>query len=136
MKTIATAILERTRKKNLKKVIKFIVTFGFFFFIAIYATINTRLISKGIKLSVNGIENGKIYTEGTLQIGGNAKRAKHVLVNGREINIDKTGEFTDFLVLLPGYNIITISAEDKFGKITKKTFDIIREEVISLKSST
>ncbi len=102
----------------------------------LYAILNTRLISQGIDLSINGIENGKIYEEGTLEITGNAKRAKHVLVNGREINLNQEGTFTDFLVLLPGYNIITISAEDKFGKITKKTFDIVRkEEVISLESS-
>lgn len=125
------------RKRNLKKVIKNTLIFGFFFFILLYAILNTRLISQGIALKIDGIENGKIYEEGTLEITGNAKRAKHILVNGREININQEGVFNDVLVLLPGYNIITISAEDKFGKITKKTFDIIRkEEVISLESST
>lgn len=125
------------KRRNLKKVIKTTFIFGFFSFIVLYAILNTRLISQGIDLSINGIENGKIYEEGTLEIMGNAKRAKHILVNGREININQEGVFNDVLVLLPGYNIITISAEDKFGKITKKTFDIIRkEEVISLESST
>lgn len=125
------------KTRNLKKVIKYTLIFGFFLFIVLYAIINTRLISRGIQLSINGIENGKIYEEGTIEITGNAKRAKHILVNGREINLNQEGDFTDFLVLLPGYNIIIISAEDKFGKITKKTFDIIRkEEVISLESSS
>ncbi|MEZ4102956.1 MAG: hypothetical protein R3B55_00020 [Candidatus Paceibacterota bacterium] len=93
-----------------------------------YAILNTRLISRGINLSINGVENGKIYEDGVLAINGNAKRAKHVLINGREISLDQEGEFKYFLVLLPGYNIVTISAEDKFGKETKKTFDIVREE--------
>jgi hypothetical protein len=126
-------------KRNLKKIIRVTLTVLFFSFILLYAILNTRLISRGIDLSINGIENGKIYTEGTLEITGNAKRAKHVLVNGREISVNQQGDFKDYLVLLPGYNIMTISAEDKFGKITQETFDIVREvkeEVISLESSS
>lgn len=126
-------------KRNLKKIIRVTLTVLFFSFILLYAILNTRLISRGIDLSINGIENGKIYIEGTLEITGNAKRAKHVLVNGREISVNQQGDFKDYLVLLPGYNIMTISAEDKFGKITQETFDIVREvkeEVISLESSS
>jgi hypothetical protein len=126
-------------KRNLKKIIRVTLTVLFFSFILLYAILNTRLISRGIDLSINGIENGKIYTEGTLEITGNAKRAKHVLVNGREISVNQQGDFKDYLVLLPGYNVMTISAEDKFGKITQETFDIVREvkeEVISLESSS
>jgi len=113
---------------NLTKIIKTTAIVGFLVFIVGYAVLNTRLISKGINLKINGIENGKIYEEGSIDITGNAKRARHVLVNGREINLNQEGEFSDVLIILPGYNIITISAEDKFGKITKQVFEIIRKE--------
>lgn len=116
------------RKKNLKKIIKNTLIIGFIFFIVAYAIKNTRLISGGIDLQIQGIENGKIYKDGTLQITGNAKRAKHLLVNGREVSLNQEGDFVDYIVLLPGYNIVTVSAEDKFGKITRQIFDIIREE--------
>ncbi len=124
------------KKRSLKKIIKNTLIIGFIFFLVSYTIKNTRLISGGIDLQIEGIENGKIYNDGTLQITGNAKRAKHLLVNGREVSLNQDGDFVDYLVLLPGYNIVTVSAEDKFGKITKQIFDIIREEeVISLESS-
>ncbi len=124
MKTILT----KTKNLNLTKIIKTTAIIGFLVFIVGYAVLNTRLISKGINLKINGIENGKIYEESSIDITGNAKRARHVLVNGREINLNQEGEFSDVLIILPGYNIITISAEDKFGKITKQVFEIIRKE--------
>lgn len=130
MKKILTKILTTAKKKTLIKIINRSLIFVFFSFIVIYAVLNTRLISRGINLVVLGIENGNIYNEGTLPIEGNAKRAKHVLVNGREINVNQSGDFMDMLVLLPGYNIITISAEDKFGKVTQKKFDIVRKDKI------
>ena len=136
MKTTAIKILNLMRKKNLVKIIRNTLVVGFFIFILLYVILNTRLISKGVKLSVLGVTNGTVYEEGALPITGNASRARHVLINGREINIDQAGDFSDTLVLLPGYNIITISAEDKFGKVTKQVFDIIRKEVISLESSS
>lgn len=126
-------------KTNLKKTIRNFLIGGFSLFIILYAILNTRLVSRGIPLTISGIENGKIYKEGSLEITGNAKRAKHVLVNGREISVNQEGDFKDFLILLPGYNIITVSAEDKFGKVTLETFDIVKEvkkEVISLESSS
>ena len=136
----ATILEKMKRIQDPKKVIKNILALGFFSFILLYAVLNTRFISRGIVLSINGIENGKIYEESVIEINGNAKRAKHVLVNGREISLNQSGDFTDYLVLMPGYNIITISAEDKFGKITKKNFDIVRDEdekeFISLESSS
>jgi len=130
------------KTENPKKVIRNFLALGFFVFILLYAVLNTRFISRGISLSINGVENGKIYKEGSLEINGVAQHAKHVLINGREINLNQSGEFEDYLVLTPGYNVITISAEDKFGKVTKQIFDIVRDqgedekEFISLESSS
>ncbi len=115
--------------RNPKKIITNTAIFGFFFFIVIYGVYKTRLISTGVDLTVSGIENGQIYDEGTLEITGNAKRARHILISGREITINQNGDFTDFLILSPGYNIITISAEDRFGKITEEVFEVVRKEI-------
>ena len=120
-------ILASLAKENLKRIIKVVGTLGFFIFIIIYSLFRMKTISTGVDLVVQNIENGGIYTEGVLEIKGNAKRAKVLEINGREISINQNGDFTDFLVLSPGYNIITVSAEDKFGKITKETFEVMRE---------
>lgn len=110
------------------KTIKTTLLVLLFVFIAGYTVFNTKLIIRGVNLVVLGIENGESYKKGSLDITGNANKARHLLVNGRELNITQEGDFSDTLVLLPGYNIITVSAEDRFGKITKKTFEVIRAQ--------
>lgn len=117
------------KKMNPKKTISFIVVGGILVFLIGYIILNTRAVFNGIALEIEGIEAGAIYQEGVTEIKGNAKHSKHLLINGREINISQDGDFKDFLVLAPGYNIITISAEDKFGKITKEIYEVVREEV-------
>ena len=118
-----------SQKRNLLKITSAVLTTGFFLFVVTYAISKTNAITQGVDLSVNGIEQGRKYTEGFLAITGNAKHAKHLLVNGREVTINQNGDFSDTLVLLPGYNIITVSAEDKFGKVTKKTYEVVREQL-------
>jgi hypothetical protein len=123
----AKKILETVKNSEKKRLlIKFWVGL-FFFFIMIFALSNTRLLSRGVYLSINGIEDGMIYTQSVLNVVGNAKRSAHLTVNGREVTINQSGEFSDTLVLLPGYNIIRISAEDKFGKKTEQIFEVIRK---------
>ncbi len=123
MKTMKNFIKKRA-SENIGKIIRIFILVVFAMFIILYAISKTRAITEGVKLTVEGIENGKGYSTGILEISGNAKRAKHLLVNGREILINIEGDFHDFLVLSPGYNIITVSAEDRFGKIAKKTFEV------------
>ena len=55
-----------------------------------------KTISMGVDLVVENIENGGVYTEGVIELTGNAKRAKVLEINGREITINQNGDFTDF----------------------------------------
>lgn len=95
--------------------------------VLVYIVLKTEAVSKGVHLDVQGIQDGMVVFDGILPISGNAARAKHLLVNGREIFINQAGDFTDTLVLSPGYTIITIQAEDKFGTITQRRFEVIRQ---------
>lgn len=122
----AKKILEKVKNSEKKRLsIKFLIG-CLFSFILIFALSNTRFLSKGVSLEINGVEDGAVYSENVLDIAGNAKRSKHLTINGREVTINQSGEFTDTLVLLPGYNIISISAEDKFGKKTEEIFEVIK----------
>lgn len=87
---------------------------------------NTKFLIRGIDLQIEGIENGTNYNVGWLNVTGNARRSIHLQINGRELNIDEEGNFEDVLILLPGYNIVTVTAEDRFGKVTKKIFEVGR----------
>ena len=61
------------------------------------------------------------------KIIGNAKNATNLTLNGREISVDQEGNFNETIALLPGYNIINITAKDKFGYVDKKNYKLIYE---------
>jgi hypothetical protein len=61
-------------------------------------------------------------------ITGVAEKAILLSLNGREIFIDKEGNFSEQVSPLSGYSIITLNAKDKFGKTAEKKFELVREE--------
>jgi len=61
-------------------------------------------------------------------IKGKAEKANYLALNGREIFIDKEGNFSESISLLPGFSVVTIDAKDKFGKSAIKKFQIVMEK--------
>jgi len=59
-------------------------------------------------------------------IKGVADKATYITLNGREIFIDKEGNFKESIAVLPGFSVITINARDKFGKTAEQKFEIVR----------
>ena len=92
-------------------ILLFIVIFG-------YGILKAGDIIFGIKLTVVGISDGMQATEPILSFGGTAKRAKAITVDGRIVPAAQDGTWKDTIALLPGYNVVTISTTDKFGRTT------------------
>jgi len=61
-------------------------------------------------------------------VSGNASKAVYITLNGREIFIDKEGNFSESIVILPGFSIVTLNARDKFGKTAEKKFQVVVKE--------
>ena len=61
-------------------------------------------------------------------IKGIAAKATRITLNGREIFIDKEGNFSESIAVLPGFSVVTLDAKDKFGKTAMKKFEIVKEE--------
>lgn len=61
-------------------------------------------------------------------VRGVAEKATHITLNGREIFIDKNGNFSESIAMLPGYSIVTLDAKDKFGKTAEKKFEVVLED--------
>lgn len=121
-------ITSMTRTISIKNYIKLFSVIGLFSFIFIYSLFQTRSIKNGVLLQVNNIENGIETIEEIFPVEGNAKHASKLLVNGREILIDKENNFKTEILLSPGYNIVTIEAEDRFNKHTKQIFEVFLRE--------
>jgi hypothetical protein len=57
-----------------------------------------------------------------------ARNASELTIDDRAVETDQDGNFKEPLILLSGYNIITIKADDKFGKHLEKKYRVVLEE--------
>jgi len=114
--------MERTLSK---KIFKITGLSTFFLLIVIYAIFRSHDLILGVKIKNVNIQDGASQGDTVLQITGNAKNATNLTLNGREISIDEEGRFNETIALLLGYNIINIKAEDKFGYVDEKNYQII-----------
>jgi len=99
-----------------------------FLVIGVYAYSRTRDIVNGVALIVSGIENGERFDSSLIHIEGNVKNATKLSVNDRELFVDEDGTWKDDLLLQPGYTIVSIKAEDRFGKKTEKEYHVLYKE--------
>lgn len=116
--------------ENDAKRIKVGIFVVFFVFIALYGFLrSTDLLFgvkiKDVKLSALPAESGRVVRESVTRVSGTAKNAVFLSLNGREISVDLEGNFEETIALLPGYNIMSIKATDKFGYMDEENFRLI-----------
>lgn len=114
--TIPTVSIERFLKISLG------VLLGVIFLT--YAVYQARNLIQGPRISLQG-EPGSIQTERTITLVGSARNVVVLRLNGREINTDEMGTFEHTLTLENGYTIMTLEAEDRYGRKTDLTRSFI-----------
>ncbi|MFA6536680.1 MAG: hypothetical protein WC250_01475 [Candidatus Paceibacterota bacterium] len=97
----------------------------FVLFIAGYAFYQSKNLREGPLLMVDTPLNGSLATTSLITIAGTAKNITAISLNGRAIYVDETGHFDEKLLLSYGYNIITLSAKDKFGRSVSKKLELV-----------
>jgi hypothetical protein len=112
-------------RNDAKKILSIVLTSLFFLFIVGFIFFRSYHLIFGIKIKNVNIVDGARYNTPTIDITGNAKNAKNLTLNGREISLTRGGDFSETIALLPGYNIITIKAVDEFGHVDEKDFRLI-----------
>lgn len=111
--------------QDAKKILKISMLSVFFIFIAIYAFFVSKDLIFGVKIKNVNIVDGSRVTNSVMEVNGNARNAINLTLNGREISINKEGNFNETIVLLSGYNVVNIKAKDKFGNIDEKNYKLI-----------
>ncbi len=110
--------------QDVKRILKISALSILFIFIIVYSFFNARGLIFGVRIKNVNLER-KVDDNNVVKITGNAKNAKNISLNGRNISIDQTGKFDETIILLPGYNIIDILATDKFGYKDEKNYQLI-----------
>jgi hypothetical protein len=94
--------------------------------IVVYAGIESRALLEGPEISIETPLDGAVVSESSLVVRGKALHISAISLNDRPIFIDKDGNFSEELLLPPGYTILSVKAEDRFQRKTEKELHIFR----------
>ncbi|KKQ06565.1 MAG: hypothetical protein US18_C0037G0002 [Parcubacteria group bacterium GW2011_GWB1_36_5] len=108
-----------------KKILKITILSIFFLLIISYAFFRSQDLILGVKIKNVNIIDGTKVADNIIKITGNAENTTNLTLNGREISINKDGDFNETFVLLLGYNVINITAQDKFGYVDEKNYQLM-----------
>lgn len=89
---------------------------------------NMRDMVFGTPLQVVTAQDGATLEDTFLPLTGIARHARELLINGRTVAIDRSGKFTDAIILSPGYNIVEVALKDRFGNTDTRTYHWVVEE--------
>lgn len=82
-------------------------------------------LRKGPEVILDSLVSGASIDSLITTISGTALRTRELRINGQEIFLNQDFQFEETLVLVPGFNVIEIFAEDRFGKQKTATFEIM-----------
>lgn len=102
------------------------ISIGVFIFLLIlgYGFFQARNIISGPKITVLTPKNGDSLASSLVAITGIASNITRISLDDRQIFVDKKGNFSEKLLVPPGYTIIKLAAQDKFGRTTQKLVEL------------
>ncbi len=114
--SFSSAGMDARRKLAIILALIFLVSF------IIYAGFEANKIIYGPQIDITSPKDGTtLEGNGNFVVSGTTKNVSFLSLNGRQIFTDANNNFNENLVLLPGYNIITLDAKGRYGKeISKK----------------
>ena len=84
--------------------------------LAIYVLTQATTYLRGPQLVISYPENGTSTQSQLITIGGNTQNVSFIQMNGNQIFANSEGNFSEKLLLNPGYNIITVNVTDRFER--------------------
>ncbi len=90
-----------------------------------YSYYQARSFLTGPSITILSPQSGAALKDALVDINGRAENISHIALNDRPISIDEEGTFREKLLLSPGYNIMEITAEDRFGRGTTEILELV-----------
>ena len=97
------------------------------FFLAVigYAYFEARNILYGPQINIRSPEAPLLVHEALVHIRGQAANITELRMNGDPVSVTEAGAFDEALLLAVGYNKIVLTANDKFGRSTSRSLEIL-----------
>lgn len=100
-----------------------------------YGVYQARMMLSGPQITLKTPKTGSSFSDPLITIAGAAHNISAISLNDRPIFIDEHGNFSEKLLLSPGYTIMKVQASDKFGRETQQLLELTYTPTISQPSS-
>ncbi|MEK9201514.1 MAG: hypothetical protein AAB944_00930 [Patescibacteria group bacterium] len=111
------------------------ITISSLFFL-LYIFYQGKSIIEGPLISIQSPINGATITSSLIEVRGISDNIARISLNDRPIFIDEEGFFKEKILLSPGYNIIKLTAADKFGRVKEQILELIYRDYDKENSKT
>lgn len=95
--------------------------------IALYVIFQARHIIDGPVIALT--ESPYDGTTPTLILSGTTENIVSLSLNGRAIYTDDEGAWSELIVLPVGYTVITLTAEDRYGRVREVQREYVRSDI-------
>ncbi|MFH1402208.1 MAG: hypothetical protein ABIG87_01110 [Patescibacteria group bacterium] len=96
-----------------------------------YSYHQTRAYAQGPILELSEPLNGYSYQSKIVFVKGRAKNISYISLNDRQVFVDELGNLNEKLLLSPGYNIIKVTASDKYDREIVKKIEVVHSAFIN-----
>ncbi len=114
-----------TDRRRVKGMVKVIISLLVIAIIVGYGIYRAKTLAEGPKITVIEPRDGSLSAASLITVSGTAKNISFLNLNGSQIFTDEAGAFSEKILLANGYNVITLSASDRFGRKTEKSLQIM-----------
>ena len=107
------------------KIIKYVTYLFLFTLVLAYGTYQFRGVVWGPEITITSPKSGELLATGRIKVQGQSSEISSLYLNGRRIFTDASGEFSENVLLLEGYNIIEVKAIDKMNRSAVRQLQIV-----------
>lgn len=108
-----------------RKTLTMIIMSSILILVALYGYSRGFKLILGPSIDITSPTTGATYRDEVVNIVGTASRISKIYLNDRQIFTDDRGHFNEQLLLMPGYNILTLRADDLFDRTVVKKLELI-----------
>ncbi|MCK5021665.1 MAG: hypothetical protein KAR54_00245 [Candidatus Pacebacteria bacterium] len=104
---------------------------GIFLFVIIvlitiyYSYYQTKAYLQGPIIELTTPINGSSQYDNIIYVTGYTKNISYISLNDKQIYVNLDGKIKEKLILSPGYNMIKVSAQDKYDRKIEKEIEVV-----------
>ena len=115
-------------REGTKKILKFTIITFIVLIVVGYSLFASHSLISGPEIIITEPQNGVTIATSSVIVKGIASRIQDITLNGRPVFIDEKGNFTETILLFPGYNVSLFSAKDKFNRTTEYKLELVYKD--------